>query len=65
MRNRTNAWKVFKYGVFYGPYFPVLVLNTGKNGPEKIPYLDTFHELDVLMWSLKKDVLILISLTSS
>ena len=25
-----------KYGVFSGP-------NTGKNGPEKIPYLDTFH----------------------
>ena len=49
MRNRTSAAKVLKYGVFYGPYFPVLVLNTGKNGPEKIPYLDTSLELDVLM----------------
>ena len=25
-----------KYGVFSGPYFPVF-------GPEKKPYLDTFH----------------------
>ena len=65
MRNRTSAAKVLKYGVFYGPYFPVLVLNTGKNGPEKIPYLDTSLELDVLMWSMKKDVLILIWLRSS
>ena len=32
-----------KYGVFSGPYFPVLGLNTGKYGPEKSPYLDTFH----------------------
>ena len=65
MRNRTSAGKVLKYGVFYGPYFPVLVLNAGKNGPEKIPYLDTSLELDVLMWSMKKDVLILIWLRSS
>ena len=41
-----------KYGVFSGPYFPVFWLNkeiysvnpnTGKYGPEKTPYLDTFH----------------------
>ena len=42
-----------KYGVFSGPYFPVFGLNTeiygvngpnvGKYGPEKTPYLDTFH----------------------
>ena len=38
-----TAWKVSKYGVFYGPYFLVFRLNTGKYGPEKIPYLDTFH----------------------
>ena len=31
-----TAWKVTKYGVFFGPYFPVF-------GPEKTPYLDTFH----------------------
>ena len=32
-----------KYGFFSGPYFPVFVLNTGKYGPEKTSYLDTFH----------------------
>ena len=32
-----------KYGVFSGPYFPVFRLNTEKYGPEKSPYLDTFH----------------------
>ena len=31
-----TAWKVSKYGVFFGP-------NTGKYGPQKTPYLDTFH----------------------
>ena len=38
-----TAWKESKYGVFSGPYFPVFGLNTGKYGPEKTPYLDTFH----------------------
>ena len=37
------AWKVTKYGIFFGPYFLVFGLNTGKYGPEKIPHLDTFH----------------------
>ena len=32
-----------EYEVFSGPYFPVLGLNTGKNGPENTSYLDTFH----------------------
>ena len=44
-----------KYGVISGPYFSVFglnaeiyqisvfSLNTGKYGPEKTPYLDTFH----------------------
>ena len=31
-----TAWKVAKYGAFSGP-------NTGKFGPEKTLYLDTFH----------------------
>ena len=35
----STAWKVSKYAVFSGPYFP----NTGKYVPEKTPYLDTFH----------------------
>ena len=39
----NTAWKVSKYGVFSGPYFPVFGLNTGKKGPEETPYLDTFH----------------------
>ena len=49
--------EVSKYGVFTGPYFPVFglnkefysvnlsvfILNTGKYGPEKTPYMDIFH----------------------
>ena len=31
-----TMWKVFKYAVFSGKYFPVFV-------PEKTPYLDTFQ----------------------
>ena len=57
-RNYVTAWKVSKYGFFSGPYFPVFGLNAeiysksvnlrihpnrGKYGPEKTPYLDTFH----------------------
>ena len=38
-----TEWKVSKYGVISGPYFPVFGLNTGKYGPEITPYLDTFH----------------------
>ena len=38
-----TAWKVSKYRVFSGPYFPVFGLNTRKYRPEKTPYLDTFH----------------------
>ena len=51
----STAWKVSKYGVISGPYFPVFglntgkiiqekfSLNTGKYGPEITAYLDTFH----------------------
>ena len=35
--------KVSKYGVSSGSYFPVFSPNKGKYGPEKSPYLDTFH----------------------
>ena len=51
-----TAWKKFKYGVISGPYFAALGLNTeiyrvkyrkirstGEYGPEKTPYLGTFH----------------------
>ena len=29
----VTAWKVSKYGIFSGPYFPIFGLNTGKYGP--------------------------------
>ena len=32
----VTVWKVSKYGVIFGPRFPVL-------GPGKTPYLHTFH----------------------
>ena len=37
--------KSVQYGVFSGPYLPVLGLNTGKYGPKTTPYLDNFHEV--------------------
>ena len=40
-----TAWKVSKYGVFSGPRFSVFGLNTEKYGPEKTPYLDSFHSV--------------------
>ena len=44
-----------KQGVFSCPHFSVFGLNTGKSGPEKTPYLDTFHEVYKLrIW--KKDL---------
>ena len=57
---RRTAWKVSKDGDFSGPYFPAFRLNTeryfvslriqsecGKYGPEKTPYLDTFHAVTI------------------
>ena len=52
-----TVWKVSKYGVISGSYFPAFGLNTdlsvsspnsGKYGPEITPYLDTFHAVIVL-----------------
>ena len=40
-----TAWKVSKYGVFFGT-------NTGKYGTEKNPYLDTYHTVSKTMSSL-------------
>ena len=37
------VWKVSKYGVFSGPYFPVFSPYAGKYGSEKTAYLNTFH----------------------
>ena len=42
----NTEWKVSKYGVISGAYFPVFGLNTGKYGPEITPYLDTYHALE-------------------
>ena len=36
------------YGVFSGPHFSVFSSTTGKYGPEKTSYLDTFHAVDHL-----------------
>ena len=43
----TTAWKVSKYEVISGPYFPVFNPNTGKYGPEITPHLDTFHTVHI------------------
>ena len=43
---RSTAWKVSKYGVFSGSYFPVFSPNMGKYGPEKTPHLDIFHAVE-------------------
>ena len=47
-RLKHTARKVSKYGVFSGPYFPVLGLNTRKYGPEKAPYLYIIHAVTAL-----------------
>ena len=39
----STAWNVSSYGVFPGLYFLIFSSNKGKYGPEKTPYLDTFH----------------------
>ena len=33
--DESSAWKVAKYGVISGPYFPVFSPNTEKCGPQK------------------------------
>ena len=49
-----TAWKLSKYGIISSPYFPVFNPNTGKYGPEIIPYLDTFHAVTILgtLWRI-------------
>ena len=42
MTEDDTAWKVSKYGVISGPYFPVFSPNIGKYEPEISQYLDTF-----------------------
>ena len=38
-----TAWKVSKYRVISGSYFPVFTPSTGKYEPEITPYFNTFH----------------------
>ena len=47
-----TAWKVSKYGVISGRYFPLFSPQTGKYGLEISPYLDTFHE--VIIYIIQK-----------
>ena len=49
-----TAWKVSKYGVFSGQYFPAFSPNAGKCGPEKTPNLDTFHAVRRCNFALMK-----------
>ena len=53
----ATAWKVSKYGVISGPYFPVFGLNAEiygvnnsvrNNGTEITPYSDTFHAVCII-----------------
>ena len=48
---RITAWKLSNYGVLSGPSFHVFSPNTGKYGPEKTLYLDTFHAVDLTLHS--------------
>ena len=49
----NTAWKVSKYGVFSGPYFPAFELNTHQ---KKIPYLDTFYAVKLFTSELGLEV---------
>ena len=46
----STVWKVSKYGVISGPYFPVFSPNTRKYGPEIAPYFDTFRAVQYSKW---------------
>ena len=41
-----------KYGFFCGPYFPVFSPNAEKYGPEKAPYLNSFHAVNTIITKL-------------
>ena len=43
VKTTSTAWKVSKYRVISGQYFPVFGLNTGKYVPEITSYLGTFY----------------------
>ena len=75
---RHTAWKLSKYGVISGSYFPAFELNTrdtpyvsvvspnaGKYGSEKTPYLDTFHAVTCATndYSLERTIMHFVSVT--
>ena len=49
-QKKLRVWTLFFWSVF-----PVFSPNTGKYGPEKAPFLDTFHAVVPLaIWSYRK-----------
>ena len=48
LRNLITAWKVSKYGVFSGPYFPVLDLNTEIYSK----YMKNTDQKKLVIWTL-------------
>ena len=53
--------KNVQYGVFSGRYFPVFGLNTRKNEPEQLPYLETFHAVSSLVHKRKPEKWVFVS----
>ena len=49
---RLEAWGANHYVNFSGQYFPVSSPSAGKYGPEKTPYLKTFHAVNKLLDNL-------------
>ena len=45
-----TAWKVSKYWVFSGQYFPVFELHRRKYEPEKTPYWNGFHAVYLIRY---------------
>ena len=45
-KKHNHCVKSVQMRSFSGPYFPVFSANTEKYGPEKTPYLDTFHAVN-------------------
>ena len=56
--NKANAaWKVSKYGVISGQHFPLFGLTTGKYGPERTLYFDTFHAVKITKRRISQNVI--------
>ena len=47
-----------KYRIISSPYFPVFGLKTGKYGPEKAPYSNSFHAVKVLYFQIFTEILV-------